>query len=324
MGASRRLTRAFEKAEQNEIVFNNSDKFIIFSDQHRGTNDWGDDFAHNQMLFFHALTSYYEDGFVYIENGDGDELSENWNFSHIRKAHSHVFWLMKKFHNEGRLIMTYGNHDMVRKYPGVVKRSLYTYYDDRVDKKVSLLDGVRLHEGIVLKHQETGKKIFILHGHQADFLNTYFWWLGVLVLPLWKGIFQKLFGWPDPTSPAQNRWKKNKVEAHMMRWAEENDQILIAGHTHRSWHPLPGEPLYFNAGSCVHPRAITGIEIRNGSIAVVKWWMNTKRSVDPSAGEYSRMDRAVYVDRRLIMADNAGNPIPPIRLEELVFPVPEK
>lgn len=323
MGASQRLTRAFVKAEQNEIPFTNNDKFVIFSDLHRGKNDWGDDFAHNQLLFFHALTSYYEDGFIYIENGDGDELSENWIFRNIRKAHSHIFWLMKKFHNEGRLIMIYGNHDMVRRYPSVVRRTLYKYYDDREGKEVSLFHGVRMHEGIVLKHQETGKKIFIVHGHQADFFNTYFWWLGVLTLPVWKNIFQKVLGWRDPTSAAQNRWKKNKVEGHMMRWAEENDQIIIAGHTHRSWHPVAGDPPYFNDGSCVHPRAITAIEIQNGTLALVKWWLNTKRNVGEEFGEYTKMDRMLYLDRRLMMTDKSGTPIPPIKLQDFVYPVPD-
>lgn len=323
MGASRRLTKAFEKAEKNEILFTNQDKFIIFSDQHRGKNDWGDDFAHNQLLFFHALTSYYEDGFTYIENGDGDELSENWIFRNIRRAHSHIFWLMKRFHNEGRLIMIHGNHDMVRRYPSVVRRTLYKYYDDREGKEVSLFHGVRMQEGIVLKHQETGKKIFVVHGHQADFFNTYFWWLGVLTLPLWKSIFQKILGWRDPTSPAQNRWKKNKVEQSLMQWAEENDQIIICGHTHRSWHPVAGDPPYFNDGSCVHPRAITGIEIQNGTIALVKWWLNTKRSASQESGEYTRMDRTLYLDRRLLMTDQTGNPMPPIKLEDLVYPIPD-
>lgn len=323
MSASTRLTKAFEKAELNEIPFTNRDKFVIFSDSHRGKNDWGDDFAHNQLLFFHALTSYYEDGFVYIENGDGDELSENWIFENIRRAHSHIFWLMKKFHNEGRLIMIYGNHDMIRRFPSVVRRTMYKYYDDREDKEVSLFHGVRMNEAIVLKHQETGKKIFVVHGHQADFFNSYFWWLGMLTLPLWKSVFQKILGWRDPTSAAQNRWKKNKVEGHMMRWAEEHNQIIIAGHTHRSWHPVQGDPPYFNDGSCVHPRAITAIEIQNGTIALVKWWLNTKRHVSDDLGEYSKMDRVLYLDRQLMMTDKAGTPIPPIRLEDLVYPVPD-
>ena len=37
--------------------------------------------------------------------------------------------------------------------------------------------------------------------------------------------------------------------------------------------PEPGRPLYFNIGSCVHPRCITGIEIHDGEIELVKWWV---------------------------------------------------
>jgi hypothetical protein len=28
----------------------------------------------------------------------------------------------------------------------------------------------------------------------------------------------------------------------------------------------------FNDGSCVHPRSITGLEIENGRIALIKWY----------------------------------------------------
>jgi len=33
---------------------------------------------------------------------------------------------------------------------------------------------------------------------------------------------------------------------------------------------------YFNTGSCVHPRFITGIKIENGEIALVNWFINVK------------------------------------------------
>lgn len=317
MSASSRLTRAFKRALEHSIKFNNQDKFIIFSDTHRGTNDLGDDFAHNQLLFFHALTSYYEDGFTYIENGDGDELSENWRFEKIRRAHSHVFWLMKQFYDNKRLIMIYGNHDALRRYPGVVRRTLYTYHDDRTNQDMPLFDGLEMYEGVVLEHEESGKKIFITHGHQADWFNSILWGVGIMFLPAWKTLAQKTFGLKDPTSPAQVFWKKNKVEKNLIEWAKANNQIIIAGHTHRSMHPLPGEAPYFNSGSCVHPRAITGVEIRNGTIALVKWWRNTKRAgADEDTPQFSRMDRAVYIDRKLLMNNADGSPMPPIPLED--------
>jgi len=33
--------------------------------------------------------------------------------------------------------------------------------------------------------------------------------------------------------------------------------------------------LLFNDGSCVHPRSITGIEIENGAISLIKWQIAT-------------------------------------------------
>jgi UDP-2,3-diacylglucosamine pyrophosphatase LpxH len=42
---------------------------------------------------------------------------------------------------------------------------------------------------------------------------------------------------------------------------------MICGHTHRSVFPNSGEAPYYNTGSGVHPRCITGIEIADGALA---------------------------------------------------------
>jgi hypothetical protein len=47
--------------------------------------------------------------------------------------------------------------------------------------------------------------------------------------------------------------------------------MLIAGHTHRPHFPSKGALPYFNVGSCVHPRSITGIEIVREAIHLVEW-----------------------------------------------------
>jgi hypothetical protein len=31
----------------------------------------------------------------------------------------------------------------------------------------------------------------------------------------------------------------------------------------------------FNDGSCVHPRSITGLEVENGAITLIKWQVST-------------------------------------------------
>ena len=38
-----------------------------------------------------------------------------------------------------------------------------------------------------------------------------------------------------------------------------------------------GETPLFNDGSCVHPRSITGIEIENNSLCLIKWHIKTKQ-----------------------------------------------
>ena len=64
--------------------------------------------------------------------------------------------------------------------------------------------------------------------------------------------------------------------------------MLIAGHTHKPALPPPGESLYFNDGSCVHPRCITAVELENGMAALVKW------------AHFTRMDGTLYVDREIL------------------------
>lgn len=268
MSASERLTTVFSQAE--ELEFDDSSRFIIFSDCHRGDNSWADDFAPNQQLLFFALQHYFEEGFAYIEAGDGDELWENRSFAVIRNAHSHIFWLMQQFHLDHRLYMIYGNHDIVRQDPDVVRDTLYTYYDEREDAQLPLLDGITVHEGLVLRHAVAGKRIFVVHGHQADPWTDRFWRVSrFMVRHVWRHL--QLLGFRDPTSAAMNYRKRGIIEQRLIAWIAANHQMMIAGHTHRSVFPRLGEPLYFNTGSCVHPRCITGIEIADGAITLIKW-----------------------------------------------------
>ena len=234
MLVSKRLTEVFGSAK--EIPFNDSSKLIFFSDCHRGDNSWADDFAHNQNLFFHALNHYYKKGFTYIEVGDGDELWENKRFADIRQVHSHVFWLMRKFHNEKRLHLIWGNHNIEWKNRRNIEKNLYRYYDERDDEYKSLFEDIEIHEGLVLKHSRTGKKIFVVHGHQGDLINDRLWWLGrFFVRHFWRHL--QLLGIKDPTSPAKNFKKRIRVEKKLIEWVKANNQMLIAGHTHRSRFP---------------------------------------------------------------------------------------
>jgi len=272
MSTSERLTEVFESAK--EIPLDDSSKFVFFSDCHRGDNSWADDFAHNQNLFFHALKYYNHDDrkFTYIEVGDGDELWENKRFNDIGRAHKHVFWLMSEFYKDNRLYLIRGNHDNERQDPKKVEETLGQYYDERDETKTPLFKGIEVHEGLVLRHTDTGHRILTVHGHQGDLMNDTLWRLSRFVVRnFWKHL--QIVGVRDPTSPAKNFKKQAEVEGKITAWIiEANNQMVICGHTHRSMFPEAGDPLYFNTGSCVHPRCITGIEIENGEISLIKWW----------------------------------------------------
>ena len=269
MSSKFRLTRAYEQAKV--VPFDDSSKFILFSDCHRGDNSFADDFANNRNIYFHALKFYFKKGFSYFELGDGDELWENIHFESIFQAHKNVFKLLKQFHLGNRLHMIWGNHDMVYKDEAYVKKHLSHYYDPVDECKKELLENITYNEAVVLKHARTQQEVFLTHGHQADWWNYTFWrWGRFLVRVLWKPL--QVWGIADPTSPAKNYTELIKIERRIKKWILTNNLLVtIVGHTHRPRFPDPGDIPFFNDGSCVHPRSITGMEIENGEISLIKW-----------------------------------------------------
>jgi UDP-2,3-diacylglucosamine pyrophosphatase LpxH len=269
----RRLDQVYAEARKEPIELTDSSQIVFFSDTHRGDNSWGDNFAPNQGLFFHALRYYHQQGFDYIEVGDGDELWHHADFNNIRRAHDHVFWLMREFHKERRLRMVWGNHDIQRRDPKVVQEQLFEYYNDREDSNEHLLHGIDVKEGLVLKHDETGDEIFVVHGHQGSKINDRYWRVGqLLVRYLWSRL--QAFGIKDPTRTSQHPEQQFEVESHIKDWIKDKRNLMvICGHTHRTAYPNPGQLNYFNCGCCVHPRFITGIEIDKGEVSLVKWWL---------------------------------------------------
>lgn len=272
MNHFKRISKVFEEAY--EISFNNESKIVLMSDCHRGTGDWSDTFLKNQNIYFSALMNYYEKGYTYIELGDGDELWENKRMKDISEIHNNVFWILNKLYCSGRFHMIYGNHDMIKKNQKFIKKCLCKCLDREGLRYESVFKDFYVYEGIILKYNNSQKKIFLLHGHQGDLLNDSLWKLSrFLVRYLWKQL--ENFGVKDPTRAAKSYKEKNKVDKRLSEWASRENIIVIAGHTHRPMFPNVGEVPYFNDGSCVHPRCITAIEILNGCILLVKWSIKT-------------------------------------------------
>ncbi len=268
MRTKKRLDALYRDAER--ICFNQSSRIVFMSDCHRGSGTHGDNYLNNSPLAFAALTYYHQRQFFYMELGDGDELWENPKPDTIILAHSDVFTLLSRFFCEGRFLMLYGNHDKKKQNSRFLKEYYEKYYCENRDCKCEMFPGLIVREAVVLQEYGTGHEILLVHGHQGDFLNDVLWRLTkFLVRHLWKKL--ELIGVLDPTSAAKNYQKKKKTEKKLSSWATHNQVMLIAGHTHRPVLPRPGESLYLNDGSCVHPSGITALEIENGYITLVKW-----------------------------------------------------
>lgn len=280
-----RLFKAYKKAEV--LPFDETSRFILMSDCHRGQGNTGDNFLPNQTVYFGALEYYYEQGFTYIEIGDGDELWENRSMKPIVEVHSDAFWMLSGFYREGRYRMLYGNHDMIKKKKSYLNRSCSKYYCESSGCELPLFPDITASEGLILENRKKGERLFLVHGHQGDLLNDTLWPLArFLVRYVWRPL--EMIGFIDPTGAGRPREKREKIERKLSGFAEHTGQILVAGHTHRPVFSKPGEGLYFNDGSCVHPRCITGIEIDRGKIALVKWAVMT------------RADRSLYVGREVL------------------------
>jgi len=268
------LDRAYKKAKT--VSINKDSKIIFFSDLHKGDNSYADDFAHNYNIYNQALKEYFKDGYTYIEIGDGVELWENSSFEPIFKAHEKTFNLLKLFNRKNRLYMLWGNHDMEFRNPIKVEKVLRTFFIPKNIKAKDTFFDLTYYESLILEIENLKKNIFVLHGHQADYLNYVHWKFSrFFVRYFWKYL-QRWFGISDPTSPAKNYSSLIRVEKKLNKWiVKNNNQMVICGHTHRPRFPDPGDIPHFNDGSCVHPDSIIGIEIFNLKIALVKWYQIT-------------------------------------------------
>jgi len=268
------LDRAFKNAEI--IDLDNASKIIFFSDIHKGDNSYADDFKHNMHIFNHALLHYYKKEYTYIELGDGIELWENKSFAPIYKAHRKTFKLLKLFYQKNRLFLLWGNHDMEFRDPIYVEKLYFKYFFPKNLASKKELFNLKYYESLLLRIKGIENTIFAIHGHQADYMNYRHWKFHRFFVRHFWNHMQKWIGIKDPTSPAKNYKSLIRVEKKLNNWIlQNNNQMIICGHTHRPRFPNPGDIPLFNDGSCVHPNSIIGIEIVNLKISLIKWYEYT-------------------------------------------------
>lgn len=284
---TKKIDKLFKKSKR--ISINNKSKIVIMSDCHRGIGDINDNFKKNKNIYGDALNYYYKNNFTYIELGDGDEMWEIQDYDDIIKENIKIFKIIKKFHDKNRLIMIYGNHDIIKREQEILEKHFYKY--NNKNKEESLLNNLITYESIILRYNN--KDIFLIHGHQLSLMNSSLW---KITRSLIKNAWKKLekIGIKDITNNIKNNKVEKYLEKQLKKWSIKNNKIIITGHTHNPIYPEPGTHLYFNDGSCIHPDGITCIEIENGNISLIKWIFVLKDN------KYISVERQIIVGSQLI------------------------
>ncbi|PJC71569.1 MAG: hypothetical protein CO013_13990 [Syntrophobacterales bacterium CG_4_8_14_3_um_filter_58_8] len=307
-----------------EILLTAESRYIVFSDCHRGNGSAGDEFAANSMVYKFALAYYLREGFSYIELGDAEELWENGSFAPIYITHTSVYDLLRKFHDPDpartRYIKIWGNHDLDWQEDAAPLRTVFPGIEVYEAALLRAGEG----EDILFIHGHQADPV--CYGWRARISR---WmvrnlWRRVqnynIVDPTTRAaenpgrcneIDAKLMSIIRDralfSGPLENRAQSLITENRAQ------SLIIVAGHTHR---PVfaglslterrfvecgigpPGiarkkgpEEIYYNAGACVLPRCITGIEITaqqnaGGPIrphfSLVKWAIQPAAVATPS------------------------------------------
>ncbi len=258
-----------------------TDKFIIFSDQHKGNRDWADDFTTNENNYITALNYYFAEGYHYINLGDAEEL---WKYTadQVIPKNTDALHAEARFETGKKYYRTFGNHDLLWK--------------NKIDVELHLKDNFQMplpvYEGIVLKTFTADKEqlvIFLTHGHQGDKMsdnNAFSTWV---IAHVWSPI--QRFLQININTPSNDFYLRDKHNKLMHEWGSYKKKLLlITGHTHKPVFasgkyandmehkidtPEASEklkPCYYNTGCCCYNDGdITGIEIADGFIRLIKW-----------------------------------------------------
>jgi predicted phosphodiesterase len=209
-----------------------SNRYVVFSDFHRGVSDHADDFKpQNKESYINALSYYFNNHFSLIHLGDVEELKEQFLLGKVvdHGANQAILTSEKIFFNHNRLYKVFGNHDSQWENKKRVKEYLHPHFPN-----------LKVYEGIILEYVDA-PDIMLVHGHQGySWIKTNI--AEKLVLPFYK-LGLNIFGLSRETN-YEKYCKIEKTENEFYEWTKDQDDlILIFGHTHR---PLWGSSTHID------------------------------------------------------------------------------
>lgn len=281
--------------------------FIIFSDQHKGGRDGADDFALSEPNYLAALEHYYSHDFVFINMGDSEELWEN-SLGKVKKHNQATFDIERKFAAQKRFIKIFGNHDLywdndpiawwqlkrifkteVKVYEGAVLETMinnkrlrifctHGHQGDassdgnwfskwfvaniwaplqgylRVNPNTPAYDTDKktLHNDIMYQWSSNQKNIVLVtgHTHQPVFASL--------------TLLERLYKQYQLATQRNDAAKAEEVRIGIRKREKEFAAVAV--------DYMSMKPSYFNSGCCCFSDGdITGIEITDGEIRLIKW-----------------------------------------------------
>jgi hypothetical protein len=305
---ARGLDRAYAGAA-TETLDLSATRLIILSDHHRGARDGADDFRRCEPAYNAALAYYFREGHRLLLLGDVEDLWE-CSAKEVLPAYERTLSLERRFHDAGRCERFFGNHDDLWQSKLAVRRRLAPRLPGvsvREALCLDVVDGGRRLGRIFLTHghQGTAGYEWRLISHPALRL---IWRPFQRLLKIastspsqdWslrERHETAMFVWaqahPDRIVLIAGHthrpvfWTKVPAVDHSARIAELQQrradsvdaaleaelEYLVAEQRRQEGQarPFPG-PCYFNTGCCSFGDGdVTGIEISEGQIRLVRW-----------------------------------------------------
>lgn len=202
-----------------------TDRYIILSDLHRGIRNASDDFRQNESAYNAALAYYFRVGHTLILLGDAEELWQERPEA-VLAAYRRSIELEARFHQAGRYVRIWGNHDD------------HWQFEDRVEEMLAPRYGdppLEVYEALLLEATEGDTslgELLCVHGHQGDRKsNRWSWFTRYVIRFLWRPV-QRLLK-VSKNTPARDWYLENGLHRALYAWAErQQDLILITGHVH--------------------------------------------------------------------------------------------
>ena len=285
-------------------------RFIIFSDQHKGAKDGSDDFMNAEPTYLQALQYYLEQDFHFISLGDEEELWENL-LGPVKANNKKTIALQKEFLLQQRYTKVFGNHDTFWNNDPFAGMQLKSMYHSTVAIYEAVLLNLKIEQSVVnifLTHGHQGDGLSDTNWFSAWFVGRVW-----APLQSFLNLNPNLPATNDQLKTLHNRfmYEWSKQENNPILITGHTHQPVFASLTHleKLYQQLDiarrnkeeeaidvltkkiryvqeeydyvinnynkTKPCYFNSGCCCFTDGdITGIEIADAEIRLIKWHKN--------------------------------------------------